>query len=334
MLLELARDAGLDPKRKSATYGGEYCSPCPKCGGNDRFLIWPNKQKKNVEGAYWCRGCNINGDSIQFCKDILGLEYNEAFKRCGVESKPSHFPKNRYNIPEKSPLASPEWQAKMKELSGMSHRLILKRVDILERLEKRGLPKEAVTSYELGYLSAKVIYDRKDLGLRPTQEGKETIWIPKGITIPTLESGKILRLKVRRDEWHPNDKIPKYIEVSGGLKGLNLIGSRTKPHIIVVESELDAFAVHWALKGQVLVIAVGSNTKHPDSKTHALVKACERLVIVCDNDDPGKAMGGKWERLYPKARVISVPVGKDIGEAFEQGFDVAGFLWECLKPIS
>ncbi len=34
----------------------EYCSPCPRCGGDDRFRFWPG------EGRFWCRGCNWRGD--------------------------------------------------------------------------------------------------------------------------------------------------------------------------------------------------------------------------------------------------------------------------------
>lgn len=296
-------------------------------------MIWPNKQNNKVDGSYWCRVCNIYGDSIQFCRDILGLEYKEAFKRCGVEGKPSHFSTKRFNIPKKSTLANPKWQDKMKELSAMAHRQILQRVDILKRLSKRGIPKEAVEAYGLGYLLANVTYDRKALVLEPTQDGKETVWFPRGITIPTTEHGKIIRMKVRRDDWQPSDTLPKYIEISGGIKGLNLIGNRNNPDIIVVESELDAFAVHWTLEGRALVVAVGSNTKHPDSMTHALAKRSDRLLVVCDNDDPGKVMEAKWQELYPKARVITVPIGKDIGEAFEQGFDVAGFLKKHLEPF-
>ena len=40
----------------------------------------------------------------------------------------------------------------------------------------------------------------------------------------------------------------------------------------------------------------------------------------------------KWQGIYPKATVISVPVGKDVGEAFEQGYDVAGFLDQRAHP--
>jgi len=42
---------GLQFKKKTA---GEACSPCPDCGGDDRFIIFAN-------GGYWCRQCGTKG---------------------------------------------------------------------------------------------------------------------------------------------------------------------------------------------------------------------------------------------------------------------------------
>ena len=326
MLLELAQEIGLDPKRKASTHGGEYCSPCPKCGGDDRFILWPHKENSKVEGSYWCRICGINGDTIQFCRDFLSLDYTSALERCGVEGSPSHFPTKRFNIPEKDFRANNKWKAAMGDLVDMAKVSIEKSPDTIDILAKRGIPKAAIAVYGIGFLSNNTTFDRKDLGLPNAQDGKATLWIPKGITIPTFDNGKLIRLKVRRSDWKPNDTLPKYWEISGGLKGLNLIGDKSRETIIVVESELDAYAVHWSLQGKVLVIAVGSNTKHPDSLTHALVKNSSKLIILHDNDEAGEVMLNKWTGLYPKAIGASVSIGKDIGEAFERGYDVKSWL--------
>jgi len=326
MLLELAQEAGIDPKRKASTNGGEYCAPCPKCGGDDRFVLWPHKQNSKVEGSYWCRVCGTNGDSIQFCRDFLSLDYASALKRCGVEGSPSHFPTKLFHIPAKDFRANSKWKSAVGELIDMAKVSIEKSSDTIDSLTKRGIPKEAITAYGIGFLSNNTTFDRKDLELPTVLDGKEKLWIPKGITIPTFDNGKLIRLKVRRSDWRPSDYLPKYWEVSGGLKGLNLIGNKSRKTIIAVESELDAYAVHWALKGKVLVIAVGSNTKHPDSLTHALVKQARKLIVLHDSDDAGRTMLSKWMGLYAKAIGLSVPIGKDIGEAFEKGYDVKSWL--------
>ena len=329
MLLDLAREAGLDPQKKSATNGGEYCSTCPKCGGTDRFLIWPNQKSSKCEGTYWCRGCNARGDSVQFCKDFLGMSYAEAFKRCGINGQQqtgSYFPTTQLNLTEKYYLANWKWKKRITALSQSASGAILQNKLIMDKLANRGLPEDAVKYYKLGYLSMNTSYKNEDLGLPLSKDKKNSVWIPRGITIPTFEKDQVIRMKVRRDAWRPNDTLPKYIAVSGSLKGMNLIGDRSKDAIIVVESELDAYAVHWLVQDKALVIAVGSNLKHPDGLTHDLVKNCSRLFVIHDNDEGGRAMLEKWKGLYPKALGYSPLMGKDIGEAFEIGFNVNEWL--------
>lgn len=328
MLLELAQDAGLNPKRKSSTYGGEYFSPCPKCGGNDRFLIWPHKKGKNVDGAYWCRSCNIKGDTIQFCVDILGFSYPDAFRRCGVENRPNHFKPIPHFTPsvDENFRANKTWQHEIGILINWANDSIFERHSVLSFLNRRGIPEEAVKLYQIGYLPCVLLYKRQDLELPPSGQGKDSLWIPKGITVPTMEGEKPIRLKVRRSDWIPGDTMQKYIAISGSLSGLNIIGDRSKNIVIAVESELDAYAVHWLVKDRAFVIAIGSNAKNPDSMTHDLVKNAKRLLILHDNDEGGQVMLKKWQGLYGKAIGCRVPVGKDIGEAFEQSYDVKTWL--------
>lgn len=71
-LLRLAEELGLEPRKTSNKGGGEYHSPCPSCGGKDRFILWPAK------GQYWCRQCEKSGDAIQFCRDFQGLSFRSA----------------------------------------------------------------------------------------------------------------------------------------------------------------------------------------------------------------------------------------------------------------
>src|SRR5439155_6306936 len=81
ILLDLAHAVGLSPKKTSYTHGGEYHSPCPRCGGKDRFYIQPQRQQKNCVGYYACRQCGIKGDTIQFAMDFFGLNFVDAVAR-------------------------------------------------------------------------------------------------------------------------------------------------------------------------------------------------------------------------------------------------------------
>src|ERR1700682_3772091 len=58
------------------------------------------------------------------------------------------------------------------------------------------------------------------------------------------------------------------------------------------------------------------------SKSFCWAQLARNLLICHDNDAAGEKMFAKWKRLYPDAVKYPTPVGKDIGEAIEMGFDV------------
>ena len=66
ILDQLQADA-ITVKKVSSTKGGEYASPCPWCGGTDRFIIWPG------QGRYFCRMCGKKGDFIQYLIEFDAL---------------------------------------------------------------------------------------------------------------------------------------------------------------------------------------------------------------------------------------------------------------------
>jgi hypothetical protein len=57
----------------------EYCGPCPKCGGRDRFSINTRKQLFN------CRGCRKGGDVIELVKQRCVCELADALNVRGID---------------------------------------------------------------------------------------------------------------------------------------------------------------------------------------------------------------------------------------------------------
>lgn len=80
--------AGQDTtlKRKANTNGGEYCGPCPFCGGRDRFQVWP--KHPDGKGRFYCRGCERTGDAVDYKRIRDELTSNgEALAALGIETK-------------------------------------------------------------------------------------------------------------------------------------------------------------------------------------------------------------------------------------------------------
>lgn len=329
-LIKLAEEAGLKPKWVALTQGDEYHSPCPACGGTDRFIMHPNKQMSKCTGSYFCRRCEIHGDSIEFCRKFLGFDdFKDAAEHAGatlgekgrrqIMNIPS-IPKN-YNTPINQP--SKEWTKRANKIVEEAHANILQQPEVLETLQQRGLPIGAVKLYKLGWWPK----DKKENGSAWELEKDKEVWIPAGIVIPYIEKdGNVARLKIRRKDWKHGDELPKYAIITGSMNGLNIIGNKKNPIMVVVESELDAYALHYAANDIVVIVAIGGSTKNPDPVTDDLAKKKNLLLVCPDNDDTGKKVFEKWKGFYPYAKNYPTPFGKDIGEAIQQGLDVRSWI--------
>ncbi|MBY0110027.1 MAG: toprim domain-containing protein [Candidatus Babeliaceae bacterium] len=320
-LLELAYQAGINPKWVASTGGGEYHSSCPACGGRDRFFIQPSRQMSKCFGSYCCRQCGIFGDSLKFAQKFLNYSFRDA-----ADAVNATLPEITMSFDRSSKLVSLQeppaiWKEKATDFVNHAHERLLQETDVLTYLQARGLPVDAVVRYKLGWSDINEFLPRVSWGLgkqlRP--DGKQNLlWLPKGIVIPSIEqSGSVVRLKVRRCDWKSDDKLPKYVAISGSMNGLSRVGSKQRI-VIVVESELDAYALYYEVGDFACVVAVGSNIKNPDYVVDSLAKSATRLLICSDKDAAGQKMFTKWKKLYPHAKNYPTPIGKDIGEAIEE----------------
>src|SRR5579862_9278094 len=160
MLFELVQASGLHPKRTSSTQGGEFHSACPDCGGSDRFTIWPKK------GRYWCRQCKKSGDEIQFCRDFMGMSFQEACLRVG--SKTVKTSVDRKPAPVSFPSQS--WEEKGRKFVESSHQRLLIDPIGLNSLKIRGLTLETIQRYSLGWNPITSFPDREEWGLEKRVE--------------------------------------------------------------------------------------------------------------------------------------------------------------------
>lgn len=331
-LLELAHQIGIRPKWVASTAGGEFHSSCPQCGGTDRFYIQPYRQMYNCIGSYCCRRCGIYGNAIQFARQFLNLSFQEAATTVNavIKETPWYDFKQLYE-PQASTIKNLPtlWQEQATAFIEQAHTLLLHQPDVLDFLAHRGLPLEAVQKYKFAWSDNNEFLLRSSWGLdEQCADGKpRKLWIPKGLVIPTRQAdGKVVRMKVRRFDWKDNDKLPKYIAISGSMNGLNIIGDRKLPCMIIVESELDAYAIDYTAHDHMCAVAVGSNIKNPDNITDYYAKKASHLLICHDNDPAGIQMLKKWKHLYPHARAFPTPIGKDIGEAIQQGLNIREWL--------
>lgn len=328
-VLDLAEALKLFPKKTASTNGGEYKSKCPKCQeGIDRFCMWPNQGKT---GRYWCRVCEVHGDGIQFCRDFLGMSFQEACQRLNFTPSASNIPliKRKAFVPNIPIPVTDLWKQAAKKFIDSSHKKLMAQPEVIEYLSKRGFTLDTIQRFSLGWNPVNLFDQRERWGL--PQEINENgfprhQWLPKGVVIPFSFCSEPIKLKIRRSDWTSGDALPKYVEVSGSTQSPSLYGDISKP-VIIVESELDAILIQQEAADLVCSIALGGVSKKPDTKTHDFLKEASLILLSLDFDDAGKKKYGFWMTLYPNLRPWPSPFCKSPGDAAQVIFmDIANWV--------
>jgi DNA primase len=330
-LIQLAEELQLNPKRTAATNGGEYHSPCPNCGGKDRFIIWEQANR------YFCRQCEAKGDGIQFCRDFMGLSYQEACSKLNIEQsrKPS---RKETGKPIFSPLIasqpSPQWQEKSNEFVAESLHALMKEEKALQSLYERGFSQGNIKKFSIGWNSEDKFYPLPTWGLPNAwnEENREKkLWLPKGIVIPTFIQQSVIKLKIRRHDWQESDSLPKYVEISGSMKCPSIYGNIETQVIVILESELDAMLVQQYASDICASMAIGGVGKKPDLNTDAYLKKALLILFALDFDEAGKKAYPFWRSAYPQLRAWPIPKGKSPGDALKLGVDLRKWILDGIN---
>ena len=324
-LLDLATELQLLPKRKASTHGGEYSSSCPNpsCGGKDRFLIWPEK------GTYWCRQCEMSGDAIQFCRDFFSLSYRDACAKLGTVPKENLNNKINHTRREFCPATASAptdlWRKRAIDFVHTAHQNALESSEALHLLQGRGFNLDIIKKFKLGWNPFNR-FDASNLWGIDSMGGKKTIWLPKGIVIPTFFDSSVMKLKIRRADWNKEDQFAKYIEISGSRKTASLYGGNSKLPYLILESELDAMLVQQVAGDLCNCLAIGGAGKKPDLYCHQILQRSSSIFFALDFDDAGKKAYRFWRLTYPQLKAWPVPRGKSPGDAFLEGVDLRQWL--------
>lgn len=379
LLLGLLQGRGISSKKVSAgnsTRGEEWAGPCPVCGGRDRFRVWPNQEggpacaKAGVLGTWYCRKEATGGDTMEFCKVVLGMDWRESCRALGmtpdstgyVYGRLPNMPKQAKSVsfePKENALPQELWRKQATSLVEKAHTALLGAQKALDYLARRGLDETAVRRYKLGYLSGEkgrqgIFRARSAFGLEAKQgkdgKTKTSLFIPRGITIPAFVSSSdgeanTVRVRIRRPDVDVEKWGDKYMLLEGGCGRTTMLlgnGKEKSPRVIVVvEAELDAMLVHHMAQslGDDLVgaLAVLTNRGRPDAVAHAALKEAATILVALDYDGAGADGWAWWRETYPQAKRWPVPAGKDPGDAYALGEDLRAWILagvpQGLRPV-
>lgn len=335
-------------KRVSAAKGGEYHGPCPlpACGGagDNRFHVWPDQ---GSQGTFWCRQCKAGGDAIAFVRLLHGCSYREACELLGAEPKamgeriaPAVV---RSFVPAKPAQTVPRWREKAGAFVEYCHAALLENDGQLIWLEARGIGRELVKRYRLGWNGKDLWRERPAWGLH--HEAKENgrakkLWLPEGLVIPLHDDdGAVLRLRIRR----PNaEKGPRYYVVPGSSR--EPLVSRKADAYVVVESELDAILLDGAAGDLAGMVALGNDSAKPTERLYGWLCDALHISVSLDSDEPrenkvngrmeipGANSSRWWLQQFAHAERVPMVGGKDPGEMFAAGVPIRTWVLAGLPP--
>jgi hypothetical protein len=207
--------------------------------------------------------------------------------------------------------------------------------EVLDWLAARGIDAAAADRARLGWnpgdgRGRDLYRERAAWGVpeaRHEDGRRKRLWLPVGLVIPCFSSGgELQRVRIRRPRA---ERGPRYYVVPGGT-GETLTVDADRPLLVVVEAELDAITV--AARTPAGAIGLGSAQAKPTPAARAHLARARQILIALDADDAGARAAAWWLERYPRAERWPVPVGKDPGEAFARGLDLAAWVEAALAP--
>jgi DNA primase len=180
----------------------EYSASCPNCGGQDRFLFWPDT------GNFWCRQCDEKG----FILDVSGGWTKEERARYMAQA---------------AERAEAERQAKRQALDGMATQAETAYQYHQQMTDRsywygQGLTDETINYHQLGYCPACPTYYQS-----PSH------------TIPVFFKGKLLNIRHRlANPPAPGDKYrPEKAGIPATIFNADTL-LRPSDYVVLVEGEV------------------------------------------------------------------------------------------------
>ena len=336
----------VNPKKT----GKRYSSACPSCGGgknSTKFAIYP--EDNEGLGSWYCFSCGKGGDAIQFLREFEGMSYRDACNYLGIAPKDKDPYPSLTPIPKRNggkPIWTPdppgarppdEWQEKARKFVNWAFENLMSMEPdegIKLWLANRGINEFVIKHFGIGWnpgdKSRKDLFRPRESWGLPTEmkDGrKKKLWIPRGIVIPLLSEDRpirILRIRIRRETGEP-----RYYVIPGSAMDCMVETPDNVRAYVLIESGLDARMVYFAAKNAGLpvgVVSLGNSSRKPDAITAKALRDVPVILNALDYDDAGNKQSDWWTENFPRTIRWPVPLGKDPGEAFEKGLDIAGWI--------
>jgi len=265
------------------------------------------------------------------------MSFQEACRYLGKEIAtftPSLSGKKKTSIewtPREIAVPPVLWQEKAKRQIEEWENMLFQSLTLAQRMlgwlqDRRGLSLETIKKHRLGLVPIDRWESADQWGLEPVLKDNGTpkkVWIPRGLTIPLYQGGRVLRLRIRRLK---SDGDPRYYFLRGSDTRAMIL-ENDKPVTVLVESELDAQLIQQEAGDLVNVVALGNAQTRPDQQTADLLNSSRLILVALDSDSAGAKESWQWWRAhYLQARRWPPVAGKDPGDMLAAGVNLRSWI--------
>ncbi len=301
-------------RKVADTSGGEWHGACPKCGGRDRFCVWPSHP--DGFGRFHCiRHCGWRGDALDFVRWAHNLNFVQAlehlsgrsvFTACTAQPRK---PAPKQAIRKAAP-PSEAWQfAALNFVREAQYELWRNRV-ALDYLLGRGLSEETIAVAGVGYNPK----ESSDPGAAWGVSGR--VFLPEGWVFPRMFRGELWRVGIRRRSATGSKMIgPKGYSATGLYLADSIDYARP---VMLVEGEIDALSVQQAAGDLVTAVATGSTAHARKDKWLTRLGLCPTVLVSFDADSAGDDAAKWWVERLPNSRQWRPPFG-DANDLLKDG---------------
>lgn len=257
-------------KTKSAK---EWSSACPQCGGEDRFLFWPN------EGNFWCRQCELSGFVDQEAQATLTDDQRANIERRKRLARQVEIDRKR--------TALERLQAKRNDLA--YHRNLNGNSGYVQR--KWGINADTIDTFRVGYCNA-----------CPTSPHSDSI------TIPYYWGDSLINLRHRLSSPNGQGKYrPEAVGLPAAIFNANIIAG--EDWLVLVEGEFKAMVLQ---QNGLPAIAIPGATNFKE-KWLKLFSPNQMIYIALDPGvEPASIKIVKmFSSAGLQARLVSIPTKPD-----------------------
>lgn len=268
-MLEVLEENGVKLQKS----GVRFIAKCPFHGGGDRtppFTVYPNE-------TYFCFNCKVWGDSVKFLVDHVGMAPDAAMDYVGEDYRTKKV-KQVIRIRDKGKV----WPL-LYEVADTYHKNLLQTKGALMYLQSRGLSKETISKYKIGYTDGSVLDIKTTLEVSLAIEygilnEKGYEMMSHRITIPNIPEEGACDYIIGRTITH--DKV-KYLGTRTPRTIYGLSDAWQSSVLFITEGQFDWLVLReWGYPS----IVVGGT--HVQATNIAVLKQ-RNVVIVPDNDAAG-----------------------------------------------